>query len=322
MDPPPDPTTPRYPVRLAAGRTGLSPHVLRAWERRYQVVAPGRSEGGQRLYSDLDIERLRLLRRLTDRGHAIGRIATLPLAELERLDQESSDAEAGDGRPVEPAQAESARAAVDEALQAARRFDAADLRAVLERAAVTQGIPAFLEEVVAPVVDRIGHGWADGSLTVAQEHMATAVIRGVLGWLLGVFETHGSARQAVVARRLVLATPPGQIHEIGALLAAVTAAAEGWTVTYLGPDLPPGDLVGAARRTVADAVGLSLVYDAGEAPLLAALREARAALPDRIPLIVGGAAASPLRGRAEAMGLMVVSSLAEFRTVLHRLAGG
>jgi DNA-binding transcriptional MerR regulator/methylmalonyl-CoA mutase cobalamin-binding subunit len=307
-------------VRLAAVRTGLSPHVLRAWERRYGVVAPTRSEGGQRLYSDLDIERLRLLRRLTGRGHAIGRIATLPLAELERLDQESADAEAGAGHTVEPAPAESARAAVEEALQAARRFDAAELRAVLERAAVTQGIPAFLEEVVAPVVHRIGHCWADGSLTVAQEHMATAVIRGVLGWLLGVFEAHGSARQAVIARRMVVATPPGQIHEIGALLAAVTAAAEGWTVTYLGADLPPNDLASAAQRTAADAAGLSLVYDAGEAPLLAALREARAELADRIPLIAGGAATQPLRGRAEAMGVLVVSSLMEFRTVLHRLA--
>src|SRR5512141_668232 len=85
--------TPRYPVRLVALRTGLTPHVLRAWERRYGVVSPGRTEGGQRLYSELDIERLRLLRRLTDGGHAIRRIASLPLAELARLDEETGGAE-------------------------------------------------------------------------------------------------------------------------------------------------------------------------------------------------------------------------------------
>jgi DNA-binding transcriptional MerR regulator len=79
--------TPRYPVRLVALRTGLTPHVLRAWERRYAVVSPSRSSGGQRLYSDLDIERLRRLRRLTARGHAISRIAALPLDEWTRLDQ-------------------------------------------------------------------------------------------------------------------------------------------------------------------------------------------------------------------------------------------
>src|SRR5512141_2772591 len=87
--------TPRYPVRLVALRTGLTPHVLRAWERRYGVVSPARTEGGQRLYSDLDIERLRLLRRLTDRGHAIGRIASLPIPELARLNEETGAAEEG-----------------------------------------------------------------------------------------------------------------------------------------------------------------------------------------------------------------------------------
>ena len=83
-------SSPRYPVRLVALRTGLSAHVLRAWERRYAVVSPTRTEGGQRLYSDLDIERLLHLRRLTERGHAIGRIASLPLAELARIEDETA----------------------------------------------------------------------------------------------------------------------------------------------------------------------------------------------------------------------------------------
>ena len=117
-------------------------------------------------------------------------------------------------------------------LRAARRLDAAELQAVLERAAVTLGVPVFLDEIVAPAVERIGHGWAEGSVSVAQEHMATAVFRRVLGWLLGVYEVEGPAA------RLVVATPPGQIHELGALLVAVSAAAEGWRVTYLGPDMP------------------------------------------------------------------------------------
>src|SRR6476620_4370976 len=85
-DPTPSPS-PGYPVRLVAVRTGLSPHVLRAWERRYSAVTPTRTEGGQRLYSDLDVQRLLHLQRLTDRGHAIGRIAALPLDELARLDK-------------------------------------------------------------------------------------------------------------------------------------------------------------------------------------------------------------------------------------------
>jgi DNA-binding transcriptional MerR regulator/methylmalonyl-CoA mutase cobalamin-binding subunit len=312
-------STPRYPVRLVAARTGLSAHVLRAWERRYQVVTPSRSEGGQRLYSDLDVERLRLLRRLTEWGHAIGTIAGLPLAELTRLDQQSAGAPAGTGPSEESGPAESARTAVEAALHAARRLDAAALQAVLERAAVTQGIAVFVDDVVAPVIAEIGHGWMDGSVTVAQEHMATAVIRRVLGWLLSVFELHGSARQTVVARRLLVATPPGQVHELGALLAAVTAAAEGWTVTYLGPDLPTDELLTAARQTAADAVALSLVYAGGDGSPLASLREVRAGLPRSVPLMVGGAAIRPLREEVAGDGVRVIDSLAEFRMELQRL---
>ena len=228
---------PRYPVRLVAVRTGLTPHVLRAWERRYGVVSPARTEGGQRLYTDLDIERLRFLRRLTDRGHAIRRIALLPIAELARLDEETGVVEeraaSADGASrateAEQADAESVSEAIAAALQATRRLDGVELQAVLERAAVTLGVPVFIDEVVAPALVRVGHGWAEGSVSVAQEHMATAVFRRVLGWLFRVYEVRDTAP------RLVVATPPSQVHELGALMVATSAAAEGWARDLPGP---------------------------------------------------------------------------------------
>jgi methanogenic corrinoid protein MtbC1 len=288
------------------------------------VVSPTRSDGGQRLYSDLDVERLLRLRRLTDRGHAIRRIAALPLEELARLEQEveaGGDAarrlaadrglEAGD---AEQATTEHAESAVASALQAARRLDPIELEAVLERAAVTLGVPIFIDEVVAPALMRIGHGWAQGSVSVAQEHMATAVFRRVLGWLFRVYEVKGPAP------RLVVATPPGQQHEMGALMVAASAAAEGWSVTYLGPDLPVAELLSAARQTDTDAVAVSAV-SAGEAGDLAVvLREIRSGLPDRVPLLVGGAAVPGIRRDAEAAGALVLDSLPELRVVLRRLA--
>jgi MerR family transcriptional regulator, light-induced transcriptional regulator len=309
--------TPRYPVRLVALRTGLTPHVLRAWERRYGVVAPTRTDGGQRLYSQHDIDRLSQLRRLTERGHAIGRLAPLELDELKRLDEETpqdtassalADARAGRS-PVDGASDYAAAA-----LRAARRLDAAELQGVLERAAVSLGVPEFLDGVVAPVLDDIGRGWRERAVSVAQEHLATVVFRGVLVWLLGVYEVKGAAP------RLVVATPPGQVHEFGALMAAVSAAAEGWAVTYLGPDLPVADLVSAVAQTSARAVAISVVYVPDDRDVSAALREARAALPARVPLLLGGAAASAVRLDGEAAGLLVVDSLAELRVLLRRIS--
>jgi methanogenic corrinoid protein MtbC1 len=287
------------------------------------VVSPPRTDGGQRLYSDLDIERLRLLRRLTDRGHAIGRIASLPIAELARLDEEIGAAEEGAASPGgegsradegEQTRAQSVGESIAAALRATRRLDAVELQAVLEQAALTLGVPVFLEEVVAPALVRVGHGWAEGSVSVAQEHLATAVFRRVLGWLFRVYEVRDTAP------RLVVATPPSQAHEFGALMVATSAAAEGWAVTYLGPDLPVADLVSVAGQTGARAVAVSAVYVPEGVDLLAALREMRAGLPERVPLLVGGAATSEIAAEAEAAGARVIASLPELRAMLRRLA--
>jgi MerR family transcriptional regulator, light-induced transcriptional regulator len=303
--------TPRHPVRLVANRTGLSPHVLRAWERRYGVVAPHRSQGGQRLYSDYDVERLRRLRQLTGRGHSISLIATLSLADLERLEEQAPPAPA----PRRAGEVESSAAAevVGEALGAVGRLDAEELQAVLQRGAITLGGPVFLDEVVSPAVEAVGDGWSSGTLSVAKEHMSTAVFRRVLEWQLGAYRVGGDMP------RLVVATPPGEAHELGALMVAVSGVGEGWGITYLGPDLPVGDLLAAARDIEARAVALSTVYSPNDEKLLAAVKAAREGLPKRTPLIIGGAAANRLREPMDASGAIVLDSLPELRARLREL---
>jgi MerR family transcriptional regulator, light-induced transcriptional regulator len=318
MNPTADAAAARYPVRLVALRTGLSPHLLRAWERRYGVVTPGRSEGGQRLYSDLDIERLARLRRLVEGGHAISRIASLPLEALAQLEEQTGSAAAqdlgGSGSLEGQARARSSQEFTDAAMRAVRALDASGLEDVLERAAMTLGVPDFLETVAAPTLEEIGHGWSDRSVSVAQEHMATAVFRRVLGWMLGVYQTTGAAH------RLVVATPPGERHELGALMAAVSAAAEGWNVTYLGPDLPVEELLDAIGQTRAEAMALSLVQPGDERGVLSVLREIQAGLPPRVALLVGGAGAQSFQAEIESAGVHLIDSLAELRAALQRIA--
>jgi MerR family transcriptional regulator, light-induced transcriptional regulator len=302
---------PRHPVRLVANLTGLSPHVLRAWERRYGVVAPHRSEGGQRLYSDHDIERLRLLRQLTGQGHSISRVGGLSLADLERLQEQVHP-----GPVVLPAgngQSSAAADVVGEALGAVGRFDAQELQAVLQRGAITLGGPVFLNEVLSPAVEAVGEGWSSGTLSIAQEHMSTAVFRRVLEWQLGAYRVEGDMP------RLVVATPPGDAHELGALMLAVSAVGEGWGVTYLGPNLPVVELLAAARDIEARVVALSTVYSPNDDELLAAVKATRDGLPRTTPLIIGGAAANRLRKGMEATGAIVLDSLPEARAMLREL---
>jgi methylmalonyl-CoA mutase cobalamin-binding domain/chain len=274
-------------------------------------VTPVRTEGGQRLYSDLDVERLRLLRRLTVRGHGISQLAKLSNEELERilrdeepLEEQHERAAPSDSRAVEFCSA---------AVRAAQRLAAGELQSVLERAAVSLGVPVFLEQVAAPAIREIGHGWQNGTVTVGQEHLATVVFRQVLGWIIETIE----ARE--LAPRILVATPPGQMHELGALLAGAAAATEGWDVIYLGADLPPSEVLSAAEQTGVQAVALSIVLVTDNSELAEQLEEIRQGLDAQVQLFVGGAAARQQSDELRAAGAHVVDSLEHFRKELRRL---
>ena len=304
----PDAGHPRHPVRVVAQRTSLSGHVLRAWERRYGVVAPVRTKGGQRLYSDNDIERLSLLQGLTASGGSIGQLARLPVDELRRLAR---------SRPVTPPQAGPVDPVApwhDRAMVALQALDGGALRSELGRAALALGLPTFLEDLVAPLLREVGERWREGSLGIAHEHLATVVVREVLGWVRDSTDTLPSAPQ------LVVATPANQLHEGGALLVAAAAAAEGWKVTCLGANLPADDIAAAAARTGARALALSVIHPVDDPALGAQLTTIRRALP-ATTLLVGGAAAPAYRAEIEAAGGQVMTELADLRTALGRLSG-
>ena len=202
-EPAPPNDLPRHPVRVVAQRSGLSTHVLRAWERRHQVVSPARSDGGPRLYSDADIERLTLLRQLTSHGGAIGQLAQLPREELARLARADQAERVGEGAAEGEGEAARWR---ESALRAIEALDGVSLRRQLERGVVALGVHPFLDRVVTPVLIEVGQRWRSGAMGIAHEHLATAVFRQVAavtrgrfvfieygGDVVGTAESHGIA---------------------------------------------------------------------------------------------------------------------------------
>jgi MerR family transcriptional regulator, light-induced transcriptional regulator len=303
---------PRHPIRVVAQRTALSAEVLRAWERRYGVVEPVRSETGQRLYTDADIERLRLLRLATQSGRAIGQVADLGSSALEALVREDEDALASSWRPTStmPPLPPTVSPHLEEAKAAVRALDGARLESTLTRTMVALSAERFLDDVVAPLLRFLGSGWAEGTLTIAHEHLASAVLRRVLGVLTGASDPSGTAPV------IVTATPTRQVHEFGALLAAATAGASGWRVVYLGADLPARDIASAARQSGAHVVALSLVFPDDDPFLAEELRLVRNGIGWETELLVGGAAAADFAPLLDELGGRLVESLAAFREVL------
>ncbi|HEX8431766.1 MAG TPA: cobalamin-dependent protein, partial [Longimicrobium sp.] len=160
----------------------------------------------------------------------------------------------------------------------------------------------------------IGRGWSERTIGIAQEHLACATLRRVLGFAADAAEVRGDAPLAVIA------TPARHVHEMGALLAAVSAAAAGWQITYLGADVPAEEIAGAARQKNAALVALSVVNPGSELDFAEELRMLRANLPPGVGVLLGGAGACiapELLAEADAVWL---PTLADFRHALRRLA--
>jgi DNA-binding transcriptional MerR regulator/methylmalonyl-CoA mutase cobalamin-binding subunit len=308
-----DNTQKRHPIQVVARRTGLTPDVLRAWEKRYSVVEPGRSEGGRRLYSDEDIERLRLLRRASRAGRRIGHVASLSIGELAALVREDEHEDVEPRPAATVGEAGAAELYLKEALAAAERFAGRELEAVLSRAMIALNAQTVIEQIAAPLLQRLGESWSHGDLLPASEHLASSALHRVMGKLIEAVEPEGSAPN------LVVATPAGQAHEFGALFAAATAATEGWRVTYLGPDLPASDIATAARELGAEAVALSLVYPLGEVGVEDELKELRLALPPAVPILVGGAAIPGYKEVLDEIEAVLLGDMADLRGVLADL---
>jgi DNA-binding transcriptional MerR regulator len=209
-------------------RTGVSPELLRQWERRYDLLHPTRSEGGLRLYSLEDLERVRLMARHIADGVAAREAATL--AARADLRAEPASAEA---RPPVAAARERLRRAVE-------AFDEPAAQAVMDQLLAAATVDAALSEVILPFLHEVGERWQRGELSVAQEHFATHVLR---GRLLGLARGWGGGG----GRRALLACPPGERHDLGLIAFGLALRARGWRVHFLGGDTPVESILRAAE---------------------------------------------------------------------------
>jgi DNA-binding transcriptional MerR regulator/methylmalonyl-CoA mutase cobalamin-binding subunit len=314
MKSPADFEVPRHPIKVVVRRTGLSADALRAWERRYEAVTPHRSETGRRLYSDADIERLLLLKRVAQAGRSIGQVAALGRDELVALVQEDEAApvpEPAVGRStLSGSGREAGNGWLGSCLDAIQHFDGPRLHGLLSAASVELSQHKLIEEVLVPLVWTVGDRWRDGMLRVGHEHMATATVQAFLGELTREGGPAG-------APAVTLATPSGQRHQLGAMMAAATAITEGWRVIYLGADLPAEDIAAAASQPGVRAAALSIVYPADDPLLPGELTRLRRLLSEDVALLVGGRAADGYRTVLEELGAVRVADLKEFRSALQ-----
>ena len=287
----------RYRIGTLARLTGVTTHAIRIWERRYNALAPSRTVGGARLYTDADVQRLRLIKKLLERGYTISAIATLDMAELARLAPlDAAPSPAGGSESDARAQA-----TVDDLLGAIAELDLERAGRTLQQASNAFSPHDLVTQVLAPALDQVGQRWESGQLCIASEHAASAMLRTQLGGLLAAQPVGGKAPT-------VCTTPAGEQHELGALLAAVVVAMHGRRAIYLGANLPATQIAEAVRLAKAGSVALSLVGLSAEAARVELMALCKL-LPPGVQLLVGGRRVAELPGLPERV--QVLSSLPE-----------
>ncbi len=263
---------PTYSLGAVARLTGLSPHVLRAWERRYGAVKPLRTPGGTRRYRESDVTRLRMLRSAVQAGHSISEVANATEGEVARRLELAPDL------PTPP---------LDPILAAIEAIDAPTTERLLSAQLAVLGPLRFVRMVAAPLLHTIGERWEAGHLCIASEHMASSILRSLLGTSLR------PTSAALQSPPILFTTLPGEAHELGSLMAAVATADAGGHPVFVGGNLPVREIVDAAEAMGANAVAVGVFHVNGSDPT-AALAALRAALPLRVELWVGGPGSNTL----------------------------
>ena len=246
-----------------ARRVGVSPELLRAWEARYGLLEPIRSDGGFRLYTAQDAERVARMKRGLDEGLSAAEAARRALAQ----------ARPGEGLLDD---------AHDRLLSAVRAYDEAALHDVLDEGFAGFALETVLRKLILPTLREVGEEWERGELEIGQEHFASNLVRERLLSLARLWGRGGGPLA-------ILACPPGERHDLGLIAFGLLLRTYGWRIIFLGADTPLSTVGEAAATTKPRLVVVASMDGALLETVATDLRRlARAA-----PLVLSGAGASP-----------------------------
>jgi MerR family transcriptional regulator, light-induced transcriptional regulator len=273
--------TPVYTIKTVVQETGIAPATLRAWERRYGVLSPGRSNGGYRLYSERDIATLRWLKNQVDAGVSISRAVAL-LEIRHRAGEEPEFEVERTPHPVAPAEnVRGTDTIVEELVETLSLFQEPHAEAVLAEAFALYPVDVVAEDIITPTLVEIGERWHRGEASVVQEHFATAFLRRRLTALFHAYP------QPLTGPLAITGSGPSEWHDVGILILSLSLRRHGWRVIYLGQNVPADHLLREIRKLRPDMVCLSATTSES-AKALDEVHSLVAELPEPKPRLVFG----------------------------------
>lgn len=280
-------------IGAIAHEIGLTKDTLRVWERRYGFPTPMRSPGGERLYPQEQVTKLRLVKRLLDAGHRPSKVLAQSIEVLQQLAQES-----GVGQDAPDAE-------LDRLVGLLRTGAYDNFRFELLKRATRDGLERFVLDVAAPLSARVGNAWAAGTLQVYHEHLFSEAMQVTLRTLLRPLSDALRGRGG--RPRLLLTTLTGESHGLGILMAEAMFSLAECECIGLGPQTPLHDIVDAVSAHKVDVVALSFSPAMPAQTVTNGLAELRGLLPPEVEIWVGGS--SPVLRRKLADGVSCVPGL-------------
>ncbi|MCH9697618.1 MAG: MerR family transcriptional regulator [Gammaproteobacteria bacterium] len=232
-----------YSMKATTAITGLTAETVRAWERRYSAIEPHRDSKGRRVYSLDDVERLTLLAKITQQGHAIGQVADLNNESLQDL--LNTNAQVSDS---------SHNLYVKQIVTALVNYELDFCEELLRRAMIAMDPLQLSREVLFPSLETVGALWVEGEITIAQEHMFAALVKRMIMSMVNTSRPFLGRHPC-----FCFATLSGERHEFGILLTYLIAVSNNLCSYYLGPDLPHDELIKVTQKIEADVMVLSFV---------------------------------------------------------------
>lgn len=266
----------RLPIQAVERETGVSKELLRMWERRYSFPNPERDEQGDRIYPQVQISKLRLLRRLIDNGFRPGKIIALEIPELENL-----------LRSRYSNTLESAPEIEKELLTTLKSGDMHQIRDYLSHQLIRMGLQSFILEFLQYASPIVGDAWMRGEIEIHEEHVYTEQVQNLIRNAIG------GLRAPTSTPRVLLTTPPEENHSLGVLMVEALLRLDNVDAVCFGPLMPVREIVHGVQKNHIDIVALSFSASFPASKAIEFLEEVRFRLPLSVDVWAGG---SSLRG--------------------------
>ncbi len=297
-----------FSINVISTACGVMPHTIRMWEKRYQIFTPKRSEGGQRLYSEVDLDKAKIIVSLKEQGHTISSLARHSLQDLRSLQEVNNRADSESEKMFTSIETK-------KLLKHLEKFDIDLVVSGMQHLRLSMGVKEFIFKIVLPVMHEIEKLSLKGTYSITQEHIISTIVRDQLNQI-------NLANEGPNTKRFALATPDGNLHELPIMIAEIICHANRVSTNYLGASHPAeclGEAVNAIKcKTIVMGVISSAQWNY-EKNIVKYLESIDECLRNKVEIILGGGYKIDLPNFKNIENVKFVSNFEDFDKMLKEI---